>query len=126
MNYYLHLIDAKEARYFKWKNCQFDYIESENFENFKKTNEPVFVVGYIKLVEIEQDDSIENVIIPNGLDNHYFKFHPIESEKSLKPKRILGYISVGANNYVAIYKTKSLLPLILVFILLGIYIIKFL
>lgn len=126
MNYNLHLIDAKEARYFKWKNYQFDYIESENFENFRKTNEPVSIIGYIKLVEIEQDNSIDCIIIPDGLENHYFKFHPVESETSLKAKRILGYISVGANNYVAIYKTRSLIPLILILLLLGIYISKFL
>ncbi len=125
MNYYIHPIDAPQARYFKKRHYQFDYIESENFTDFAKSEgkQKISVIGYTTLTEIDQDDSIDSVIIPNGLDDHYFKFCPITSEKDLKSKHIHGYVSVGADRYVAIYSSNSLslhLLLSFIFVFLGI------
>lgn len=125
MNYCIHPIDAPQAKYFKKSHYQFDYIEAEHFTDFtgSEGKEQVSVIGYMTLAEIDQDDSIDSIIIPHGLDDHYFKFHPITSERELKPKRICGYASVGADRYVAIYSSNTLPLHFLLFsisILLGI------
>lgn len=48
MNYYVHNIETSNARIFKKKHYQFDYIEPASFEKMQNSNS-LSVIGCIKL-----------------------------------------------------------------------------
>lgn len=112
MNYYVHNLETVNARIFKKKHFQFDYIEPDSFEKIQNSNN-LSVIGCIKLKEIEKEDATDTVVISCGIADHYFKLMQPEKIKHLSKRHLIGYIIVSANTYVAVYKHSILMPLLL-------------
>lgn len=112
MNYYVHNIESANARIYKKNHHQFDYIEPDSFEKIQNSNN-LFVIGCIKLKEIEKEDATDTVVISSGITDHYFKLMPPDKMKHLNKKHQIGYIMVSADTYVAVYKHSILMPLLL-------------
>lgn len=112
MNYYVHNLETVNARIFKKKHIQFDYIEPDSFEKMQNSN-GLTVIGCIKLKEIEKEDATDTVVISSGITDHYFKLMPPDKMKHLNKKHLVGYIWVSADTYVAVYKHSILMPLLL-------------
>lgn len=112
MNYYVYNIENKNARIFKKKHFQFDYIEPDSFEKMQNSND-LSVIGCIKLKEIEKADATDTVVISSGITDHYFKLMPPDKMKRLRKKHLIGYIMVAKDTYVAVYKHSILMPLLL-------------
>lgn len=112
MNYYVHNLETVNARIFKKKHFQFDYIEPDSFEKMQSSND-VTVIGYIKLKKIEKEDATDTVVISCGITDHYFKLMPPDKMKHLTKRHLIGYIMVSADTYIAVYKHSILMPLLL-------------
>lgn len=54
MKYYVHNLETVNARIFKKKHIQFDYIEPDSFEKMQNSSK-LSVIGCIKLKEIEKE-----------------------------------------------------------------------
>lgn len=107
MIYYAHNLEIVNARIFKKKHFQFDYIEPDSFEKMQNSND-VTVMGCIKLKEIEKEDTTDTVVISSGITDHYFKLMPPNKMRRFSKKHLIGYIMVSANTYVAVYKHSIL------------------
>lgn len=112
MNYYVHNLETVNARIFKRKHFQFDYIELDSFEKMQNSNN-LSVIGCIKLKEIEKEDATDTVVISSGITDHYFKLMPPDKIKHLNKRHLIGYIMVSADTYVAVYKHSIFMPLLL-------------
>ena len=112
MNYYVHNIETTNARIYKKKHYQFDYIEPDSFEKMQ-TNEENPLIGYIKLKEIEKEDASDTVVISSGLTDHYFKLMPSDKMKHLSKRYLIGYIMVSKDSYIAVYNHSVLIPFLL-------------
>lgn len=112
MNYYIYDIENINARIFKKKHYQFDYIEPDPFEKMQNSND-LSVIGCIKLKEIEKESAIDTVEISSGIINHFFKLMPPNKMKHLSKRLLIGYIMVSTDTYVAVYKYSILMPLLL-------------
>lgn len=112
MNYHVYNIENTNARIFKKKHFQFDYIEPDSFEKIQ-TNNDLSVIGCIKIKEIEKEDATDTVVISSGITNHYFKLMPPDKIKRLNKRHLVGYIMVAADTYAAVYKHSILIPLLL-------------
>lgn len=112
MNYYVYAIDTTNARIFKKKHYQFDYIEPDYFEKIQNSND-LSVIGCIKLKEIEKDDASDTVVISSGITDHYFMLMPPDKMKHLSKKHLIGYVMVAKDTYVAVYQHSILMPLLL-------------
>lgn len=101
------------------KKFGFDYVKPDEFKKLREKNEAITVTGYIRLKTIEADEKCDKLInVHDNEEDNYFELHTIEKEKDIKHCDILGYVSVGDDEYVAL--TRSYLPvLILLFLLLG-------
>ena len=120
MNYYVYNIENTNARIFKKRHCQFDYIEPDSFEKMQNSND-LTVIGCIKLKEIEKEDAIDKVVISSSLTDHYFKLMPSDKMKHLSKKRLICNIMVAKDTYVAVYEHSILLPLLLSIAFLAIF-----
>ena len=112
MNYSIHEIESTNARIYKKKHYQFDYIEADSFEKMQNSNS-LSVIGCIILKEIEKGDATDTVVISSGLTDHYFKLMPPDKMKHISKKHLIGYIMVSADTYAAVYKHSILMPLLL-------------
>lgn len=112
MNYYIYDIENINARIFKKKHYQFDYIEPDPFEKMQNSND-LSVIGCIKLKEIEKESAIDTVEISSGIINHFFKLMPPNKMEHLSKRLLIGYIMVSTDTYVAVYKHSILMPLLL-------------
>lgn len=120
MNYHVYNIENTNARIFKKKHFQFDYIEPDSFEKIQ-TNNDLSVIGCIKLKEIEKKDATDTVVISCGIADHYFKLMQPEKIKHLSKRHLIGYIMVSADTYIAVYKHSILMPLLLSVAFLAIF-----
>lgn len=123
MNYYVREIELKEARYFP-KKYKFDYIEPDSFEKIKELYS-FSVIGYMTLSRVEKEDTMDKVVISNGLKDYYFKFKPFQKGKSIKPKKVIGYVMVKKDTYIAIYKRSKIIPILLCLLLSSLLISRF-
>lgn len=89
MNYYIYDIENINARIFKKKHYQFDYIEPDPFEKMQNSND-LSVIGCIKLKEIEKESAIDTVEISSGIINHFFKLMPPNKMKHLSKRLLIG------------------------------------
>lgn len=112
MNYYIYDIENINARIFKKKHYQFDYIEPDPFEKMQNSND-LSVIGCIKLKEIEKESAIDTVEISSGIINHFFKLMPPNKMKHLSKRLLIGYIMVSTDTYVAVYKHSIWIPFLL-------------
>ena len=112
MIYYVYDIETANARIFKKRHYQFDYIEPDAFEKLKNSRD-TSVIGCIKLKEIEKEDVPDTIVISRGLTDHYFKLMPTSKMKHLSSRSLIGYVSVSKNTYVAVYKDSILILLLL-------------
>lgn len=112
MNYYVHDIETVNARIFKKRKFQFDYIEPDSFEKIQDGGMAA-IIGCIKLKEIDKEDAIDKVVISNGLTDHYFKLMSADKIKHLSRRKLIGYILVSKDTYVSVYKKSRLIPFLL-------------
>ncbi len=112
MNYYVHNLETVNARIFKKKHIQFDYIESDSFEKMQ-TNNDLSVIGCLKLKEIEKEAAADTVVISSGITDHYFMLMPPDKMKHLNKKHLIGYVMVSADTYIAVYEHSILMPFLL-------------
>lgn len=112
MNYYVYDIETANARIFKKRHYQFDYIEPDSFEKMQN-NEKLSIIGCMKLKEIEKEDAADKIVISSGLTDHYFKLMPPDKMNHLSKKHLVGYIMVSADTYVAVYSQSIWMPLLL-------------
>lgn len=120
MNYYVHNLETVNARIFKKKHFQFDYIEPDSFEKMQNSNN-LSVIGCLKLKEIEKEAATDTVVISSGITDHYFMLMPPNKMKHLNRKHLIGYVMVSADNYVAVYEHSILMPLLLSIVFLAIF-----
>lgn len=71
MNYYVHNLKTVNARIFKKKHLQFDYIGPDSFEKMQNSS-TLSVIGCMKLKEIEKETAADTVVISSGIIDHYF------------------------------------------------------
>ena len=112
MNYYVHNLETMNARIFKKKHFQFDYIEPDSFEKMQNSSE-LSVIGCMKLKEIEKETATDTVVISSGITDHYFMLMPPNKMKHLNRKHLIGYVMVSKDTYVAVYEHSILMPLLL-------------
>lgn len=112
MNYYVHNLETVNARIFKKKHFQFDYIEPDPFEKMQNSSE-LSVIGCMKLKEIEKEAATDTVVISSGITDHYFMLMPPNKMKHLNRKHLIGYVMVSKDTYVAVYEHSILMPLLL-------------
>ena len=112
MNYYVHNLETMNARIFKKKHFQFDYIEPDSFEKMQNSSE-LSVIGCMKLKEIEKEAPTDTVVISSGITDHYFMLMPPNKMKHLNRKHLIGYVMVSKDTYVAVYEHSILMPLLL-------------
>lgn len=120
MNYYVHNLETVNARIFKKKHFQFDYIEPDSFEKMQSSND-LSVIGCMKLKEIEKEAATDKVVISSGITDHYFMLMPPDKMKCLSRKHLIGYVMVSADTYVAVYKHSILMPLLLSIAFLAVF-----
>lgn len=120
MNYYVHNLETVNARIFKKKHFQFDYIEPDPFEKMQNSSD-LSVIGCMKLKEIEKEASTDTAVISNGITDHYFMLMPPEKMKHLNRKHLIGYVMVSVDSYVAVYEHSILMPLLLSITFLAIF-----
>ena len=75
MNYYVHNLETVNARIFKKKHLQFDYVEPVPFEKMQNSN-ALSVIGCMKLKGIEKETATDTVVISSGITDHYFMLMP--------------------------------------------------
>ena len=112
MNYYVHNLETVNARIFKKKHFQFDYIEPDPFEKMQNSND-LSVIGCMKLKEIEKETATDTLVISSGITDHYFMLMPPDKMKYLSKKHLIGYVMVAKDTYVAVYEHSILMPLLL-------------
>lgn len=120
MNYYVHNLETVNARIFKKKHFQFDYIEPDSFEKMQNSNN-LSVIGCLKLKEIEKEAATDTVVISSGITDHYFMLMPPDKMKHLNRKHLIGYVMVSTDTYVAVYKHSILIPLLLSMAFLAVF-----
>lgn len=120
MNYHVYNIEDTNARIYKRKHFQFDYIEPDSFEKMQNSNN-LSVIGCIKLKEIAKEDATDTVVISSGITDHYFKLMPSDKMKHLRKKHLIGYILVSTDTYVAVYEHSIMMPLLLSIAFLAIF-----
>lgn len=120
MNYYVHNLETMNARIFKKKHFQFDYIEPDSFEKMQ-TNNDLSVIGCMKLKEIEKEAATDTVVISSGITDHYFMLMPPDKMKPLSKKHLIGYVMVSKDTYVAVYEHSILIPLLLSIAFLAVF-----
>lgn len=120
MNYYVHNLETVNARIFKKKHFQFDYIEPNPFEKMQNSNN-LSVIGCMKLKEIEKEAATDTVVISSGITDHFFMLMPPDQMKHLRRKHLIGYVMVSADTYVAVYEHSILIPLLLSIAFLAIF-----
>lgn len=120
MNYYVHNLETMNARIFKKKHFQFDYIESDSFEKMQNSN-ALAVIGCMKLKEIEKETATDTVVISSGITDHYFMLMPPDKMKRLNRKHLIGYVMVSKDTYVSVYEHSILMPLLLSIAFLAIF-----
>lgn len=120
MNYYAHNLETVNARIFKKKHFQFDYIEPDPFEKMQNSND-LSVIGHMKLKEIEKKTATDTVVISSGITDHYFMLMPPDKMKHLRRKHLIGYVMVSAGTYVAVYEHSILIPLLLSIAFLAVF-----
>ncbi len=120
MNYYVHNLETVNARIFKKKHFQFDYIGPDSFEKMQNTND-LSVIGCMKLKEIEKDTATDKVVISSGITDHYFMLMPPDKMKHLRKKHLIGYVMVSKDTYVAVYEHSILMPALLSIAFLAIF-----
>lgn len=120
MNYYVHNLETVNARIFKKKHFQFDYIEPNPFEKMQNSND-LSVIGCMKLKEIEKEAATDTVVISSGITDHYFKLLPSDKMKHLGKKHLIGYVMVAKDTYVAVYEHSILMPLLLSIAFLAVF-----
>ncbi len=120
MNYHVYNIEDTNARIFKKKHFQFDYIEPDSFEKTQNSND-LSVIGCIKLKEIAKEDATDTVVISSGITDHYFKLMPPDKMKRLRKKHLIGYIMVAKDTYVAVYEHSIMMPLLLSISFLAVF-----
>lgn len=112
MNHHVYNIEDTNARIFKKKHFQFDYIEPDSFEKMQNSND-LSVIGCMKLKEIEKEAATDTVVISSGITDHYFLLMPSDKMKHLTRKHLIGYVMVSKDTYVAVYEHSILMPLLL-------------
>lgn len=117
MNYCALTIDTLGARTYQTRKYQFDYMEPVAFER-EKARHSLSVIGYMKLSEIAAEDTIDQVIITNGLDDYCFKLRSFKENQKIKKRNLIGYVQVAKYDYVAVYKRNIILPIMLSCILI--------
>ena len=120
MNYYVHNLETVNARIFKKKHFQFDYIEPDSFEKMQNSNN-LSVIGCLKLKEIEKEAATDTVVISSGITDHYFMLMPPNKMKHLNRKHLIGYVMVSTDTYVAFYEHSILIPLLLSMAFLAVF-----
>ena len=120
MNYYVHNLETVNARIFKKKHFQFDYIEPDSFEKMQNSNN-LSVIGCLKLKEIEKEAATDTVVISSGITDHYFMLMPPDKMKHLNRKHLIGYVMVSTDTYVAVYEHSILMPLLLSMAFLAVF-----
>lgn len=120
MNHYVYDIESANARIFKQRHYQFDYLESDTFEKMQNSKEDS-LIGYINLKENEKEDASDKVIISSGLTDHYFQLMPADKIRHLNKRNLIGYVMVSTNTYVAVYKHSILIPLLLSIAFLAVF-----
>ncbi|MCI8324794.1 MAG: hypothetical protein HFI54_14360 [Lachnospiraceae bacterium] len=120
MNYYVHNLETVNARIFKKKHFQFDYIEPDSFEKMQNSNN-LSVIGCLKLKEIEKEAATDTVVISSGITDHYFMLMPPDKMKHLNRKHLIGYVMVSTDTYVAVYEHSILIPLLLSMAFLAVF-----
>ena len=120
MNYYVHNLETVNARIFKKKHFQFDYIEPDSFEKMQNSSD-LSVIGCMKLKEIEKETATDTVVISNGITDHYFMLMPPDKMKHLNRKHLIGYVMVSTDTYVAVYEHSILIPLLLSMAFLAVF-----
>ena len=120
MNYYVHNLETVNARIFKKKHFQFDYIEPDSFEKMQNSNN-LSVLGCLKLKEIEKEAATDTVVISSGITDHYFMLMPPDKMKHLNRKHLIGYVMVSTDTYVAVYEHSILIPLLLSMAFLAVF-----
>ena len=120
MNYYVHNLETVNARIFKKKHFQFDYIEPDSFEKMQNSNN-LSVIGCLKLKEIEKEAATDTVVISSGITDHYFMLMPPDKMKHLNRKHLIGYVMESTDTYVAVYEHSILIPLLLSMAFLAVF-----
>lgn len=120
MNYYAHNLETVNARIFKKKHFQFDYVEPDSFENMQNDND-LSVIGCMKLKEIEKEAVADTVVISSGITDHYFMLMPPDKMKHFRKKHLIGYVMVSADTYVAVYEHSIIMPLLLSIAFLAVF-----
>ena len=120
MNYYVHNLETVNARIFKKKHFQFDYIEPDPFEKMQNSSD-LSVIGCMKLKEIEKETAADTVVISSGITDHYFMLMPPDKMKLLNRKHLIGYVMVSKDTYVAVYEHSILMPLLLSIAFLAVF-----
>ena len=114
MKYYVQNI--KKGNHYKKNKIEFDYLKEKDFKELKEENNEVTVLGSIKLKETN-NSKVDTIVIESN--DCTFNF---ELLKDKEPSNILGYVLVFDNTYVAITKNNILIPIILLFALIGVII----
>lgn len=120
MNYYVHNLETVNARIFKKKHIQFDYIEPDSFERMRNSS-GLSVIGCIKLKEIEKEAVADTIVISNCITDHYFMLMPPGKMKHLNRTHLIGYVMVSADTYVAVFEHSILIPLLLSIAFLAVF-----
>lgn len=120
MNYYVHNLETVNARIFKKKHLQFDYIEPDSFEKTQNSDD-LSVIGCMKLKEIEKETATDTVVISSGIIDHYFMLIPPDKMKHLSKKHLISYVMVSKATYVAVYEHSILMPLLLSIAFLAVF-----
>lgn len=110
MKYYIQKI--QNGQHYKKNELEFDYVSPKTFKEIKDMQQ-FQVIGAIKLEETRK----QNVDI---VEINSFQF---EIKKDYKESKLLGYISIGGNNFIAVEKNSNTLIPIIIFIILGIFIV---
>lgn len=119
MIYYVYNIETANARIFKKRRYQFDYIEPDSFERMQNNTE-FSIIGCMKLKEIEKEEVSDKVVISNGLIDHYFELMPTDKMKHFSKRNLIGYALVSGG-YIAVYKASKLIPLLLLIAFLAVF-----
>lgn len=114
MKYYVQNI--KKGNHYKKNKIEFDYLKEKDFKKLKEENNEVTILGSIKLKETN-NSKVDTIVIESN--DCTFSF---ELLKDKEPSNILGYVLVFDNTYVAITKNNILIPIILLFVLIGVII----
>ena len=121
-NYNIQTIESSiiNTKHYHRNNLEFDYIKPKEFEKYAEQYKPI-IIGSIKLKTTDKDN-IDTVTIKSN--DKIFRYElirqPKENEDKTKiiekPKKVLGYILVSENTYVAVLKSDFIIPILLLFL----------